>query len=167
MYDGIVSGQYVSKNYLDKNGLLESKSFLEVFRLWRDATLTPATASGCLTDGSSDTSNVYRVMSRNYTPEFVTASYTAAQTAKEIIAAPGAGKCIVVTYLAQRTAANTGESELASGTVTFGKCYWSPQTPMASEGIHIHCPANTAVTLTTTTSSAGYTVSIEYHIEEA
>ena len=38
MYDGIVAGQYVSKNYLDKNGLLESKSFLEIFRLWRDAT---------------------------------------------------------------------------------------------------------------------------------
>lgn len=167
MYDGLAAGQYVSKNYLDQNGLLESKTFLEVFRLWRDASLTTATAPGCLVVGDSDTSHVYRVMSRNYIPEFVTASYTASQTAKEVIAAPGAGKCIVITYLAQRTAANSGDSELTSGVVTFGKSYWSPQAPMAADGIHIRCPENTSVTLTTTTGSSGYTVSIEYQIEDA
>lgn len=163
--DGVNLGALYSKNALEKNALLASPSFFDCYRLVARQDLT-ATSTGVINDGSSDTSEVFHVKAKEYKHLFFTASYSSSQTATQIIAAPGAGKKIVLEYLAMRSTANTGTAYITSGQ-NIGTTYFEAQNSFSSTDMDVDCPANTAVTLTTTTTTSPLTVAVQYHIEEA
>ncbi len=164
--DGLAIGGLYTKNYLMKNLLLDSPSFASMFRIVARLDLTYASA-GVTKESSTDTSEVYQVKAKQYQTLFVTASYSADQAATSLIAAPGAGKKIVITYLAFRTIANTGSAYLSSGAMNIGTTYFEAQNSFGVNDIEVACPTNTAVTITTSTGSDDFTVAVLYHIEEA
>ena len=162
--DGVNLGALYSKNALEKNALLASPSFFDCYRLVARQDLT-ATSTGVINDGSSDTSEVFQVKAREYKHIFFTASYSASQTGTQIIAAPGAGKKIVIEYFGLRSTANTGTAYITSGQ-NIGMTYFEAQNSFSAFDMTVDCPANTAVTFTSTTGTAPLTVAIQYHIEE-
>ncbi len=166
MLDGFAPRQIYTKRALDKNLSLASPSFIETYKIVARPDLTHASAN-VVNDGSgNDTSEVYEIRCKDYKHYFFSGEYTANQTALSVIAAPGAGKQIVLNYVAQRSSANSGVSYLNSGAMKFGNMYFSAQNSLGAVSVEVECGDNTAVTLTTTTGSSPFYIALMYHIEE-
>jgi predicted DsbA family dithiol-disulfide isomerase len=116
---------------------------------------------------TNDISEVYQFKAKEYKTILATATYSSNQTATKIIDAPGENKRIVITYLAFRSAANTGTAYINDGVRNIGTTYFEAQKDLSASNVLVDCAENAAITVTTTTGSVGMTVAILYHIEEA
>lgn len=98
------------------------------------------------------------------------AEYVTAQTATEVIAAPGAGKRIVMKYISLRTVANSGkaylEGTLNSSTLLMGMIYPAQTQTFGAMDISILLDENTNVVLTTTTGTSALFVAVQWAIED-
>ena len=122
-----------------------------------------------LTCGCSSDNTRLRVRSRD-DYEFVSAEYSANQTATAFIAAPGEGYRIVVKGGSIASSTNTGTVTINGtydeSTVILAKLYASQFVRLADADIHIALDENTAVTVTSTTGENNIFIKANYVIEE-
>lgn len=163
---GVTLGSLHTRNALIANGLMASPSFSAAYRIVARLDLT-VDSEGVTKAGATDTSEVYQIKAREYATLFATASYNTNQTDTPVIATPGEGKRVVITYLAFRSSANTGSAFLEAGSMVIGTTYFEAQKDLSAPNVHVECPENEPVNITTTTGSSPMTVAILYQIEEA
>jgi len=98
------------------------------------------------------------------------AEYATAQTATEVIAAPGSGKRIVMKYLSIRTVSASGKAYLEgtynSSTLVMGMIYPAQTKVFGAADISILLDENTNVTITTTTGTSDLFTAMQWTIED-
>lgn len=168
--DNVKPGDRFTANYLRVSRIDATATFTGLYKLVRDRTKV-ASDKGVISveteyEGQTDTSDVFRVAEINPDINGVAAEFTTNQTNTVIIAAPGAGKRIVVAYASIRTESSSGEAWFSDGTNRAIITYFSVQTSFRSAAIHIEMPVNTAVLFTSTQGAKKINASLQYYIEE-
>lgn len=101
---------------------------------------------------------------------FKSAEFETAQTATEMIAAPGAGKRIVIKAVSVATDGSTGEvlsnGTAGSASIIICKLYVTKANSLSQGSINVPLDENTAVTLTTTTGTDKVFVKCNYIVED-
>ena len=164
MRDPIVEGQYYSLDFIKAHEIDLEKSFIEEFDFEFDSSKT-AQAAGVYNIGQTDTSQVYRVIIKNRDILFVTKEYDANQTGTEIIAAPGAGKRIVINYGSVRVDATSGTAYLHGTTWKAFVLYATRYDTIQAGSLVIKCDPNTAVQYTSTVGINDQFIALNYYIE--
>jgi hypothetical protein len=168
--DKVKPGDRFTADYLRVSRIDATATFTGLYKLVRDRTKV-ATDTGVVSvateyPGQADTSDVFRVAEINPDINGVAAEFTTNQTNVVMIAAPGAGKRIVVTYASIRTESVSGEAWFSDGTTRAIITYFSVQTSFQSAAIHVELPVNTAVLFTSSQGSKKINASLQYYIEE-
>lgn len=163
MTDNLIITKWYTLDYLRTNGLINADS-LKSKALGLRCVQSAATSEADykLTVDSSPVFEVYAKKNKKFVK---TVEYTANQTGTILVAKPGVGRRIVVTYAAIRTVANSGEAYLHDSTTTFSKIYISVQTSFGTGEVEVRLQPNEDLKITTTQGSQKLFCVVEYYIE--
>lgn len=163
MTDNLLINKWYSLDYLRQNGLINADSLKsKVLGLRCMQEIATSQADYKLT---VDSSPVFEVYAKKNKKVVKTVEYTASQTGTILVAKPGVGKRIVVTYVGIRTVANSGEAYLHDSVNTFSKIYISVQTSFGTGEVEVRLQPNEDLKITTTQGSQKLFCAVEYYIE--
>lgn len=164
--DNLREGLYLSADYIRTNYLAETASFGTLFELYHRIEKT-AQDIGVLNIGASDTSAVYQIKSKNAQRYMKSGEFNANQNGTVLLAAPGAGKRIVIEYGTIRSESTSGEAYMydsISLQQSF-KIYLTVQTSFVSVNLFLPLAENAALLMTSTQGAKRIYYCIGYHYE--